>query len=287
MPHPDLPRLPKREPASHKGDFGSALLIGGSRGMAGAISLSGMAALRGGAGLVRIAAPCACQDVVAGFEPSYMTVGLPCDDAGRISLSARDTLAESCNIATTVGCGPGLGRSAELEELVCWLYTSLGQTAIFDADALNALASRPDVLSRPGGPRIITPHPGEFRRLLGDKGKPSAAREELEQDASRLAARCGIVVVLKGHQTLITDGARQAHNATGNPGMATGGTGDVLTGLTTALAGQHLSPFDAARLAAHIHGLAGDLAAEELGQVSMIASDLIRWLPAAFLKHQS
>ncbi|HVX11902.1 MAG TPA: NAD(P)H-hydrate dehydratase [Pirellulales bacterium] len=287
MPHPPLPQLPRREADSHKGDFGSALLIGGSRGMAGAISLSGMAALRGGAGLVRIAVPSVCQDVVAGFEPSYMTVGLPCDDAGRINRSARDTLAESCKTASTVGCGPGLGRSADLEELVCWLYTSLKQIAIFDADALNALSNRPDVLAQPGGPRIITPHPGEFRRLLADKANPSAGRDELEREASRLAARCGIVVLLKGHHTLITDGERQAHNTTGNPGMATGGTGDVLTGLTTALAGQHLSPFEAAHFAAHLHGLAGDLAAEELGQVSMMASDLIRWLPAAFLKGQT
>ncbi|OYV85537.1 MAG: NAD(P)H-hydrate dehydratase, partial [Planctomycetia bacterium 21-64-5] len=259
---------------------GNALLVGGARGMTGAISLSGMAALRGGAGLVKLAVPLTSQDVVAGFEPSYMTIGLPCDDAGRISLPAREGIAELAQKATAVGCGPGLARSAELDELVAWLYTELKQPAVFDADALNALASQPDLLGKPGGPRILTPHPGEFQRLIGATARPP--RHDLERQAVALAARCGIVVLLKGHRTLITDGRQQAHNTSGNPGMATGGTGDVLTGLATAMLCQHLSPFDAARLAAHVHGLAGDLAAQELGQVSLIASDLVRWLPMAF-----
>lgn len=277
-----LPQLPPRKPDSHKGDFGTALLIGGACGMAGAISLSGMAALRGGAGLVKLAVPTVSQSVVAGFEPSYMTVGLPCDDAGRITLAAREPLAKVAAQATVVGCGPGLGRSGDLDELVAWLYTELKQPAVFDADALNALAIQPDLLAKPGGPRIITPHPGEFQRLIGATTR--LPREELEHEAMALAARAKIVVLLKGHRTLITDGNRQAYNETGNPGMATGGTGDVLTGLTTALLCQHLTPFDAALLAAHVHGLAGDLAAEELGEVSLIASDLVRWLSSALKK---
>lgn len=277
-----LPQLPPRKPDSHKGDFGTAFLIGGACGMAGAISLSGMAALRGGAGLVKLAVPTASQSVVAGFEPSYMTVGLSCDDAGRITLAARELLDEVAAKATAVGCGPGLGRSADLDELVAWLYTGLKQPAVFDADALNALAIQPDLLAKPGGPRIITPHPGEFQRLIGATTR--LPRAELERQAGALAARTKIVVLLKGHRTLITDGDQQAHNETGNPGMATGGTGDVLTGLTTALLCQHLTPFDAALLAAHVHGLAGDLAAEELGEASLIASDVVRWLPAALKK---
>jgi ADP-dependent NAD(P)H-hydrate dehydratase len=277
-----LPKLPPRELDAHKGDFGAALMMGGARGMTGAISLAGMAALRGGAGLVRLAVAFSSQDVVAGFEPSYMTVGLPCDEAGRIRLAARDTVAELAEKSTAFGCGPGLGRSAELDELVAWLYTQLKQPAVFDADALNALAAQGDVLSRAAGPRIITPHPGEFQRLIGARARMS--RQEMETEAVALAAQAGIVVLLKGHRTLISDGQRQVHNATGNPGMATGGTGDVLTGLTTALLCQRLAPFDAARLAAHVHGLAGDLAAEERGEVSLIASDLVRSLPAAFLQ---
>ncbi|HVX62959.1 MAG TPA: NAD(P)H-hydrate dehydratase [Pirellulales bacterium] len=275
-----LPQLPPRDPESHKGDFGRALLIGGSRGMTGAVSLAGMAALRGGAGLVHLAMPEPCLDVVASFEPSYMTAPLAADDQGRIAGQAQRSIEELAARATAVGCGPGLGRSVDLTQLVTWLYESLSVPAVFDADALNALAERPDVLARPGGPRILTPHPGEFQRLTS--GESRLPRGEAEQAATELAARCGIVVVLKGHRTFITDGRQQAHNETGNPGMATGGTGDVLTGLTTALLCQNLSPFDAARLGVHLHGLAGDLAAAELGQVSLIASDLVRFLPAAF-----
>lgn len=280
MNQPPLPQLPPRRPDSHKGDFGNALLIGGARGMAGAVAMSGMAALRGGAGLVRLAVPLVCQDVVAAFEPSYMTLGLPADAAGRVGLAGRDLLAEQLKKATAIGCGPGLGRSAELDELVEWLYCEAKSPGVFDADALNALAMRPDALRRPGGPRILTPHPGEFQRLIGAATRLS--RDDLERQAVRLAAEAGVVVLLKGHRTLITDGQQQAHNGTGNPGMATGGAGDILTGLATALLCQRMAPFDAARLAAHLHGLAGDLAAQEQGQISLIASDLLRWLPAAF-----
>jgi ADP-dependent NAD(P)H-hydrate dehydratase len=299
----ELPRLPPRRPDAHKGDFGTALIVGGSRGMAGAVSLAGMAALRGGAGLVRLAVPDAIADTVAGFEPSYMTAPLPCDAAGRITAAAFDRIVELVEKATVIACGPGLSRSLELDQLVQRLYREIAKPMVFDADALNALATEPETLVHPGGPRILTPHPGEFARLIGggiggadipvcQKRRDPSGRQEClphrglapdlrAEAAVQLAARCGIVVVLKGHRTLVTDGARRAINATGNPGMATGGTGDVLTGLITSLACQHLEPFDAARLGVHLHGLAGDLAAEELGEVSLIASDLILYLPDA------
>ncbi len=259
------------------------LLIGGSMGRTGAMALAGTAALRSGAGLVQVATPRACQSIVASFEPSYMTAALEHDEAGRISLTARDRLAELAEKATVVACGPGLGRSDDLSELVGWLYTHLKQPAVFDADALNALATRPQILSQAGGPRILTPHPGEFQRLTGAEQR--MPRDEAERRAAELAAQCGAVIVLKGHRTLITDGQQQFHNTTGNPGMATGGTGDVLTGITAALLAHKLPPLDAARLAAHLHGLAGDLAAAELGEVSMIASDLLHYLPRAFQQH--
>jgi ADP-dependent NAD(P)H-hydrate dehydratase len=275
--HDVLPQLPPRRREAHKGDFGTALIVGGSRGMAGAAALAGMAALRGGAGLVRLAVPDAILDTVANFEPSYMTVPLPCDAAGRIAAVAYEQIVELAEKATVVACGPGLGRSLELDQLVLRLYREVAKPMVFDADALNALASEAETLAEPGGPRILTPHPGEFARLIGRKLEPDARADA----AVQLAARCGIVVVLKGHHTLVTDGARRAINATGNPGMATGGSGDVLTRLTTSLACQGLAPFDAARLGVHLHGLAGDLAAEELGEVSLIASDLIHFLPDA------
>ena len=298
-----LPRLPPRHPASSKGDFGLALVVGGSRGMAGAVALAGMAALRGGAGLVRLAVPETILPTVAAIEPSYMTIPLRADPEGRIAAGSMDRITELAEKAhyqvqhalpvafdsiaawaaksSAVACGPGLGRSTGLDELIARLYLEIAKPMVFDADALNALATEPETLARPGGPRILTPHVGEFARLIGKKLDGEARNEA----AAELAARCKIVVVLKGHRTLITDGQRRAVNTTGNPGMATGGTGDVLTGLITALLCQKLEPFDAARLGVYLHGLAGDFAAKDLGQVSLVASDLVRYLPRAFMKH--
>ena len=273
-----LPHLLKRPADAHKGDFGLALIVGGSRGMAGAVGLAGMAALRGGAGLVRLAVPDRLLETVAAFEPSYMTVPLADDDAGRISVRAYDQILTAAEPATVVAVGPGMGRSPELDKLVGRLYRKLDKPMVFDADALNALAIQPDVLARPGGPRILTPHPGEFGRLVGKKLEGDAR----QSGAVDLAGRCGIVVVLKGRHTLITDGIRRAINTTGNPGMATGGSGDVLTGLIAVLVCQGLAPFESAQLAVHLHGLAGDHAAAELGEVSMIAADMLQFFPEAF-----
>lgn len=251
--------------------------------MTGAVSLAGMAALRGGAGLVRLAVAEACLETVASLEPSYMTAALPSDPAGRIAYTARQSIVRLASAATAVACGPGLGRSLGLTALVSWLYLNLAQPMVVDADGLNALAARPEVLGRPGGPRILTPHPGEFARLAGASRVPVETRDAMAVD---LARRCGGIVVLKGHRTLITDGHRWAKNPTGNPGMATGGTGDVLTGLITSLVCQNLSPFDAAQLGVYLHGLAGDLASARLGQESLIASDLVHFLPEAFQQYR-
>jgi len=279
----DLPQLPPRRADSHKGDFGRALLIGGSRGMAGAIALAGMACLRSGAGLVKLAVPDCILDTVASFEPSYMTLPLACDRSGRIKLKARCEIESLAEAATAVACGPGLGRSKKLTALVRALYEQLPQPLVIDADGLNALAASEQGLSLPGGPRILTPHPGEFARLVKSPEGARPTRDEQIAQAQQLAAEHGIVILLKGQATAITDGSQTRINATGNPGLATGGTGDVLTGVITALLCQSLAPLDAAALGAHVHGLAGDLAAAELGQVSLIASDLLRYLPKAFL----
>lgn len=276
----NLPLLPVRRPDSHKGDYGRCLLIGGSRGMTGAITLAGVAALRSGAGLVQLAVPDTCQPIVAGYEPSCMTLALPSDEQGQIAHPAQSTLGPRLAWATVAAIGPGLGRSPDLDALVRWLYTTVAAPLVVDADALNALADQQELLVAAPGPRILTPHPGEFQRLVAAAGP--FARAAAEPRARELAARVGGVVVLKGHRTYITDGSRAATNGTGNPGLATGGTGDVLTGVIAALLGQGLSPFDAAVLGAHVHGLAGDIAVAELGQVSLMASDLPRYLPAAF-----
>ena len=282
QPEDLLPYLPRRKPDAHKGSFGTALIVGGSEGMAGAVALAGMAALRGGAGRVRLAVPRRCLDTVAAYEPSYMTAPLPDDAEGRIAGAALEQIVKLAASATVVACGPGLGRSTELDTLVGRLWRELPVPMVVDADALNALATAPESIAQHGGPRIVTPHPGEFARLVGTKTNV----HNQEAAAMDLAARAGIVVVLKGHRTLVTDGRRRGHNLTGNPGMATGGSGDSLTGLITALACQGLEPYDAARLGVHLHGLAGDRAARQLGQESLIASDLIRFLPEAFLRYR-
>jgi NAD(P)H-hydrate epimerase len=209
-----------------------------------------------------------------------MTFGLTSDAEGRLTKVAHRPLVEAAARSTAIGCGPGLGRSHDLVQLVERLYFELSQPTVFDADGLNALAQQPDILTRAGGPRILTPHTGEFGRLVAKEGRMSD--NERRERAIDLAIRCNVVVILKGHQTFITDGHRSEVNTTGNPGMATGGTGDVLTGVLVALLGQGLDPFQAAHLGAHVHGLAGDMAAAELGQVSMVARDLLDFLPAAF-----
>ena len=275
-----LPTLRPREADDHKGDFGRALLVGGSRGMSGAISLSGQATLRSGAGLVTLAVPGCVLDVVASIEPSYMTTALV-DDDDHIAQAATATVISLAQDATAVALGPGLGRRPTLTDFVIDLYLAIEKPMVVDADALFALAERKAALAKPGGPRILTPHPGEFARLVGSL-PVGTQRITAAAELARSDAEGKTVVVLKGHNTVVTDGMRFSINQTGNPGMATGGSGDVLTGIVTALLCQGLVPFDAARLGAHVHGLAGDLAAEELGQVSMIASDLIRYLPKAF-----
>lgn len=252
------------------------LIIGGSRGMAGAVAMAGVAALRSGAGLVKLAVPDSCLETVASFEPSYMTRALPCDSQGRITLAAADTLAGELAAADVVACGPGLGQTEDLTEFVRRLYLAVPVPMVLDADALNALAAV-DPLPNPGGPRVLTPHPGEFQRLAG-----VPPGDQQREAAVQYARRQHVVLILKGHRSLITDGRHSLHNETGNPGMATGGSGDVLTGVVAALLGQQLAPLAAAQLAARVHGLAGDLAAAELGQVSMIASDLLKCLPQAW-----
>ncbi len=279
-----LPTLGPRAPDSNKGDYGRALLIGGSQGMAGAVALAGMACLRSGAGLVTLATAAPAQATVASFEASAMTLALPADAHGRITNNARDAIVSAANGATVLAVGPGIGRSDELIELVSWLYQNISQPMVVDADALWALAQNAGALAKPPAQRVLTPHPGEFARLLGVEKIDAQKREPLARD---FAQRTGVVLVLKGHRTVITDGTHVYLNETGNAGMATGGTGDVLTGIITALLCQRLSTLDAARLGVYVHGLAGDLAAADLGQTAMISSDLVRYLPHAWKQMQA
>jgi ADP-dependent NAD(P)H-hydrate dehydratase len=278
-----VPTLPPRPRDSNKGRFGSVLVVAGSRGMAGAAALCGAAALRSGAGLVRIATPAEVQSTVASFEPSYMTYPLPCDENGLIQLTtAQPFLERLVKTASVIAVGPGLGQSDDIRQLVRFLISAAGKPLVIDADGLNALAGQTDLLSGLSHPVIVTPHPGEFARLIG------AQIAEVQSDrigrATRMAALSeSLVVVLKGAGTVVTDGARYYINTTGNPGMATGGTGDVLTGVIAALLAQNLTPFEAAQIGVFIHGLAGDIARDQNGEIGMIAGDLIDALPDAFV----
>ena len=248
--------------------------------MAGAAALVGAASLRSGAGLVQVASPGEVQPTVAQYEPSYMTYPLPQDGEGTIAFdAARPILERLAKPATVLAVGPGLGQSEGIKAMVRWVIESVEVPTVLDADALNALAGHFDV-SASKRPLIITPHPGEFGRLLGKTtAEVQADRESL---AGNFAREHKIVVVLKGNGTIVTDGERVYVNTSGNPGMATGGAGDVLTGVAAAMLGQGLPAFEAACLATYAHGLAGDIARDQNGEVGMIAGDIVDALADTF-----
>jgi NAD(P)H-hydrate epimerase len=248
--------------------------------MSGAAVLCASAALRGGAGLVTLAVPEGILPSVAGANPCYMTAPLPEDSTGRLNGSALTPLAALIQDRDVAAIGPGLGQGKGPAQLVPAVLDQTTRPLVLDADALNILAANLEVLRRHPGRLILTPHPGEFARLTGTTIAEVQARRE--DYAVRFAAEYGVVLVLKGHQTVVTDGRQVYLNTTGNPGMATGGTGDVLTGLIAALLGQGLDRFAAAVLGVHLHGLAGDLARDDLGEVSLLATDLLAYLPRAF-----
>ncbi|MBI2808866.1 MAG: NAD(P)H-hydrate dehydratase [Planctomycetes bacterium] len=275
-----LPMLPPRPLDAHKGDFGRVLVVAGSRGMSGAAVLCAGAALRAGAGLVTAAIPGEILPIVAAGNPCYTTSGLPHDDAGRLSRQAEVKLTELIGLSDVVALGPGLGRSGELTNLLVDLVPRIDRPMVIDADGLNAFIGKTDRLDGAKQGRILTPHPGEFARLMQVDGHEMQSRRT--EMATTFAQSTHCVLVLKGHETLVTDGERLYRNTTGNPGMATGGTGDVLTGVIAALVGQGLAAFEAAQLGVYLHGMAGDLARDQIGEVSLIATDLLDFLPAAF-----
>jgi NAD(P)H-hydrate epimerase len=283
QPIHSLPQLPPRPEDAHKGTFGRVLLVAGSVSMSGAAILAGNGALRGGAGLVHVAVPAAIAPVVGIAQPCYMVTALPMDGEGRISLAAEETILRLCRSASVVAIGPGLGQGGELSVLLRRLLTTIEQPVILDADALNALGPKPIVLKERKHPWMITPHQAEFARLLDcEVQRVASAREEA---AVKFAQEFGGVVVLKGASSIVTDGRKGYINTTGNPGMATGGSGDVLTGVIAALVAQKMDLLSAAVLGVYLHGLAGDLARDQIGEVSLIATDLLTYLPKAFRDH--
>ena len=255
--------------------------------MSGAAILAGMGGLRSGAGLVHLGVPQGILPIVATAEPSYLTIPLTEDEDGIIDRAAAERLNPRIDHFSSIAIGPGVGQSLGVTALVRFVYLQADRPRVIDADALNALAAiRSDELSIPDrandSPVVLTPHPGEFARLVDlEVAEVQARREEL---AVEFAQHHSVVLLLKGKDTVVTDGERIAINRTGNHGMATGGTGDVLTGLIAGLLAQGMDAFEATRLGAHLHGLAGDLAAEELSEPGLIASDLPKFLGKAWLK---
>ena len=279
-----VPRLPARRADAHKGRFGRVLVVGGSIGMVGAPSLSANSALRGGAGLLTVAVPAAIQQTVAGLCPCATSVPLACDTGGALTDEAARQVTAAAEPCDVLAVGPGLGVGGPQRDVVA---SVLAQTrpVVLDADGLNNLPDIDDWPALGSCPLVLTPHPGELARLTRTSVQQiQAGREAAVVDAAhkwRRDTRAQLVVVLKGAATVVTNGQSVYVNVTGNPGMATGGAGDVLTGLIAALIGQHLPPLAAACLGVWAHGHAGDLAAAHLGMVSLTAADLLDYLPAA------
>lgn len=277
----ELPKLTRRAHSGHKGTYGTVQIVAGSQSMPGAAVLSGRAALRAGAGLVRVACPACVQNVVAVGHSCYTTNGLRQHTDGSFSEGVDEEVIELGRRADVVALGPGLGQNTSVRAFVRSVVAGVSDIPlVLDADGLNAIAPIDDSFPKRVAPTILTPHPGEFARLIGKSVAEILAKPETIAHA--FALQVGVVLLLKGANTLVTDGRKAYRNTTGNPGMATGGSGDVLTGIIAALVAQRMMAFDAAVLGAWVHGKAGDLAAMRFGQTALIASDIIEFLPAAF-----
>jgi len=276
--------VPVRQPDAHKGTMGHLLAVAGSRGKSGAAVILARAALRSGVGLVTVATPRSIQSIVAAAQSEIMTEPLADTRSGALGRAAAGAALGLLATRDALALGPGLGTEGGTRAAVFFLLAGRATPAVLDADGLNAFAAdrrpRARLLAGPH-PLVLTPHAGEAARLLGTNA--AAIQSDRLGSARRLASETAAVVVLKGRRTVVANpDGRASFNATGNPGMATGGTGDALTGIVGALLARGLSGFDAARLGTYVHGAAGDFAAERFGEDGLIASDLVDALPEAW-----
>ena len=278
--------LPKRPADAHKGTFGHVFVVAGSRGFTGAVKLCCDAAMRSGAGLVTAGVAAPLGDVVGSAFHEPMSLLLPSTPEETVSRDAVGPAVEFARGKESVVLGPGLSRNAETQEFVLEFVRLVRSPMLIDADGLNAFAGRPDFLLKSPGPRVLTPHPGEMGRLAGMRASEVVANRE--GVAIALAGKYSCTVVLKGRNTLVVGAGAGGEiegpfvNTTGNNGLASGGTGDVLSGVIGGLMAQGMRPVDAAVLGVYVHGLAGDLAAGKKTQRGMIASDVIEALPDAW-----
>ncbi len=275
--------LKKRKKESHKGDFGHLFVMAGSSGYTGAALLCSQAALLSGSGLVTLGIPESLNTIVAKRIWELMTLPLPETREKSFSLRALPAILKKVEACDAVAIGPGLSRNRETVRLVHQLIPRIKKPMVIDADGLNAVSENPLVLKKAKAPVIVTPHPGEMARLIRKTGK------EVQRDRKKVAKLFSfgynVITVLKGYHTLVASPTGKLYvNPTGNPGMAKGGCGDVLTGIIGSFLGQGMSPFAAACNGVYVHGLAGDLAVKEKGEVSLLAGDLLKFLPSAFKK---
>ena len=264
--------LPTRDVDSHKGSFGKILLLCGSRGYTGAAALAAMGALRSGAGLVYLAVPESIYIIEAVKLTEPVITPLP-DDNGTYSIEAIPKILSMLEGKDAVLIGPGIGQTAGSTAVVKTVLQHFQGPVVLDADGINVMNTHKDILRDRTSPTILTPHEGEFQRFHGpiSNNRISAALN--------MAKELGVIVLLKGHKTIVTDGSTTYINHTGNPGMATGGSGDVLAGIIVSLLGQNLAPLDAAACSAWLHGAAGDICADTIGQYGMLPSDMLDVLP--------
>lgn len=277
--------LPDRDPWVHKRECGSVLVVGGSRGLTGAAALCARAALRAGAGLVTLCIPETLNSIMEVKLTEVMTKPLRDDGEGRFKLEAAGEILEICDGYDVLALGPGLSTSGKVPEMVREVIKGAKIPLVLDADGLNAISGCADILEMRKNSTVITPHPGEMGRLLCCTSADVQANRIFA--AREGAKKWNVVVVLKGAGTVVAEpGETVMINTTGNPGMATAGTGDVLTGCIAALIGQGLRAFEAAYLGVYIHGKAGDLAASMDAMVGMVAGDVLRYIPLAMRKMQ-
>ncbi len=276
----------EREDNSHKGDYGKVGIIAGSRGMTGSAYLTAKSALRTGSGLVYSLVPERLESIMSIKLTEAIIKPVFDQGLGHFVKESLDDIVKNLKGLDVLALGPGLGIDEDRKFLVKELVTNIDLPMIIDADGLNCLAENMDILKNKEKDLIITPHPGEFSRLLNKDIKEIESKREYY--AKLLAKEYGLTVVLKGHKTIVTNPEGQVYiNTTGNPGMATAGSGDVLTGIITSLRGQGLDSFESGKLGVYLHGLAGDLAAGKKGQNGLIASDIMEAIPNALMDYEN
>lgn len=264
--------LPDRRIDAHKGDFGRILLLCGSRGYTGAAALAAMGALRSGAGLVYLAVPESIYAIEATKLNEAIVLPLP-DQDGKLCIDALPQILKLLPNMDAVLLGPGWGQSEGNFLIAKEILQTFEGAVVVDADGINVIAKHMDIVRERKAPTIFTPHPGEFARMGGDNTL------DRQVAAESFARDFGCILLLKGHNTVITDGCRTYVNPTGNPGMAVGGSGDVLAGIIASLIGQGIDPLEAAACGAWLHGAAGDICAQEIGQYGMLPTDMVEALP--------